>query len=89
MCVCVCDSRARMCKYTESIPAEKARFVNGNTKISLEHSMRLYGSAAAGEGYIYIMRRRRRKNVFLYIIIGPHLLNKTEICLSLLYILHI
>jgi hypothetical protein len=30
--------------------------------------------------------RRRRKNVFLYIIIGPHLLNKTEICLYIVYI---
>lgn len=52
--MCVCDSRVRICVNTESIPAEKARFVNGNTKISLERSTRLYGSAAAGEGYTYI-----------------------------------
>jgi len=39
-------------------------------------------SSAAEKGYV---RRRRRKNVFLYIIIGPHLLNETEICLYIIY----
>lgn len=68
MCVCVYDSRVGMCKYTESIPVEKARFVNGNAKISLEHSMRLYGSAASGERYICIhnVKEMAKKCVPIY-----------------------